>query len=111
MKVAISLLLIISSSLSFAGSATGKITGYIPYSSGQEELLFIKVENIVSSPTCNTTSRFTMRGDNIKYKSTNAAVLAALMAGTPVIAKGKGVCSNFSNSEDLEYICLGSTPC
>ena len=104
-------LAILFSATSFAGTASGKITGYIPYSTGQNGLFFIKVENAVNTPTCNTTTRFTMRNDNPKYNSTNAAVLAALMAGTTVVVKGNGTCDNFGNSEDLAYICLGSTPC
>lgn len=39
-----------------AGDAYGKITGYIPYSSGGEEIFCIRVQN-TNGAACNTTSR------------------------------------------------------
>lgn len=93
------------------GIGTGKVTGYIPYNSGTEEMFFIKIENISGTPNCNTTSRFTMKSSDPKFKGTRAAVLAALMSGMKVRATGHGTCNNLSNSEDLRYICLGDTPC
>ena len=94
-----------------AGAGTGKVLGYIPYSTGGQELFFIKMEQQLDIPACNTSQRLTMPASDPRFKSTQAAVLAALMAGTPVVAKGKGTCNNFGNSEDLDYVCLGNTPC
>lgn len=96
---------------SFAGTGTGKVIGYIPFSSGSEEVFFIKVENLSNSPDCNNSSRFTMKSSDPKFKATQAAVLAALMSGMEVRATGLGTCNHFSNSEDLQYICLGNIPC
>jgi hypothetical protein len=111
MKPAIFLFTMLISTVAFAGIGTGKITGIIPYSSGGNEMFFIKVENLSDTPTCNVTTRFTMKSDNPAYKGTYAAVLAALMSGMTVKATGHNTCNNFSNSEDLRYICLGNTPC
>lgn len=105
------LALITISSTAIAGNATGKIIGFIPYAQGTEEIFFINVENLTGTPSCNNSLRFTMKGSDPKFKATQAAVLAAFMAGTQVIAKGAGTCNNFGNSEDLNYICLGYTPC
>lgn len=99
------------SSIVSAGNATSKITAYIPYSSGNEEMFFIYMSNFTDKVTCNTTSRFTMKSSNPKFKATQAAVLAAYFAKTDVHAKGLGTCSNFSNSEDLNYLCLGISNC
>lgn len=111
MKFIGALVLSLFSIASFGGTATGKVVGFIPYSSGSEEMFFIKVENISAPVSCNTTSRFTMKSSNPRFKSTQATVLAALMAGTQVTANGLGSCNSWSNSEDLDYICLGAIPC
>lgn len=112
MKVSLAILLVLISTNSLAGTATGKVTGYIPYSTGSSEIIFVQVENHVNSPTCNSTSRFTMLSTNPKFKSTNAALLAAFMSGTQIKAMGLDTCKNYSNSEDLNYVCLGGTiPC
>ena len=94
-----------------SGTATGVVTGYIPYSSGSEALFFIKVTNHTNGPACNVTGRFTMTSANAKYQSTNVAIIAALAAGTNIIAKGYDTCNNWSNAEDLNYICFGDIPC
>ena len=111
MKYTLLLFSLLISSVAFGGVGTGKVTGIIPYSSGTDEMFFIKLENISSTPACNGTSRFTMKSTHPAYKGTYSAVLAALMSGMTVRATGKGTCNNFSNSEDLMYICLGVTPC
>jgi hypothetical protein len=110
-KRALLVTLLLLSTNTFAGTALGKVTGYIPYSTGGKELLFVKIEAHVDSPTCNVTGRFTMSSSDLKYESTNAALLAAFMSGATVRAKGRNTCNNWSNSEDLSYVCLGSIPC
>jgi len=110
----IALILIFSISFtafSSPGIGTGKVTGIIPYKNGSNEMFFIKIENVSNSPSCNDTSRFTMTSADPSFKGTYSAVLAALMSGMEVRATGLGTCNNFSNSEDLHYICLGDTPC
>jgi hypothetical protein len=46
-----------------------------------------------------------------KYKDTIAAVMEAHATGTPVTALGLGSCNVVSNSEDLNYLCVGVIPC
>jgi len=106
-----SILLISFAAFSDPGVGTGKVTGIIPYKNGSDEMFFIKTENISNSPSCNVTSRFTMTSADPAFKGTYSAVLAALMSGMEVKATGHGTCNNYSNSEDLWYICLGDTPC
>lgn len=109
--IIIILLLFSASAFAQSGLATGKVIGYIPYSQGVEEMFFINIENLSNTPSCNTTLRLTMKSNNPRYKATQAAVLAALMSGMKVKAKGNGTCNNIGNSEDLRLICLGDTPC
>lgn len=105
-------LLIIGLSAYAGGKVTGKITGYIPYGVGSDGLLFIKLDSsITGAPECNTTQRFTIKGNNPKYRAILAAVIASQVSGEQVRARGKGTCNNWSNSEDLDYICVGTTPC
>ena len=95
----------------FAGTAFGKIKGYLPYSIGQDQMIFFTVEGYTDIPTCNVTSRLTMKSTNPKFEITNAAILSALMSGIQVKVRGTGACNNFSNSEDLDHLCLGDIPC
>lgn len=106
------LLMVFSSSV-LAGSGSGKIIGIIPYSSGSEEYLFIKVENTSpDSPSCNQTQRFVMSSvNNPKFKATQSVALAAMMAGTRVVVKGNGTCDAYDNSETFIYMCVGEIAC
>ena len=113
MKKVIALLILTFPVITLAevGYGTGKITGYLPYSYGAEEMFFIKMEIFSGTPACNVTGRLTMKSSNARFKATQAAVLAAFLAGIPVRATGLGTCENFVNSEDLKYVCLGDIPC
>jgi len=111
MKLVIGTIILIISGQAIAGTAKGKVTGYIPYSTGSQEIIFVQVQNHLDSPDCNVTTRFTMTSNNPKFKSTNSALLAAYISGTQITAKGLGTCNNFGNSEDLKYICMGDIPC
>jgi hypothetical protein len=97
----------------FGSTGTGKITGLIPYFEGNEEFLFIRVENISSNtPACNSSGRYVIKStNNPHFKYTQSAVLAAFMAGTPVIVNGKNTCDTYGNSETLWYMCLGTIQC
>ena len=110
-KILLMISLVFFCSPIFAGSAIGKTTGYFPYSKGNEELIFVKVENYTNVPACNVTSRFTMASSNPKFQSINSALLSAFISGIKVKIKGYSTCDNFSNSEDIKYICLGDIPC
>lgn len=105
------LIFLLLPSLAVAGTGSGKIVGYIPYSTATKEMFFIKVETLGNTPACNTTARFAMRDDNLRYKMTQAAALAAFMSGTKVTVRGLGTCNAAGNSEDISYMCLGTTPC
>lgn len=94
-----------------SASETGKIIGYIPYTLGSEEMFFIKLDKNDNAEQCNTYGRFTMTSSNPRFKSTQAAVLAAFMAKTEVTVRGLGSCNNSQGSEDMNYICLGVIPC
>lgn len=98
---------------SYAGTGTGKITGIIPYASGGDEILLIKIENTSSdTPSCNTTIRFAMKNTgNLNFKSTQVAALAAMMAGSNVIIRGGNTCDAWGNAETLLYLCVGNISC
>lgn len=111
MKKIIALLLATASSFTFAGAGTGKILGYLPFSAGSTEIFFVNSENNLNQISCNTTNRYAMSASDPKYKSTQAALMAAFMAGSQVVVKGKGSCNVWANAEDIDYICLGTIPC
>jgi hypothetical protein len=95
----------------FAGEGTGRVIGLIPYAS-TEELLFVKTEQTsASTPACNTSQRFVLKAGSLYFKTTQAALLAALHAGTEVRVIGAGTCNAWPNSEDIAYVCFGVTPC
>jgi hypothetical protein len=95
----------------YAQTATGLITGYIPYvDGGNVEIIFVRVDN---NPVggCNTSGRFVMRASDARFRATRAAIIAAFHAQTPVTIKYSQSCSVWENSWDMHYICIGSTPC
>jgi hypothetical protein len=95
-----------------ASTITGKIAGWIPYSAGSEELLFLSIDQSPANlPACNTTVRYVIGSSDPRFKGTRAAVIAAHAAGQTVKVVGKGTCSAFSNSEDIAYVCVGNIPC
>jgi hypothetical protein len=103
MKYFILMISIVISATAFAGEGNGKITGFIPYANGNKEIILIKVEQHTSSPSCNSTLRFSMREDNLKYQGTKAAALAAFMAGTPVKILGENNCRAWGNAESIMF--------
>lgn len=101
-------------STALAATAQGRVLAIMPLSLNNDELFFIKVETMQSSPAtpaCNTTGRFTMLSTSARYKPTFAVLLAAYHAQTPIWVYGAGTCNNWSNSEDIAYICSGETSC
>jgi hypothetical protein len=98
----------------YAATAHGRVLGFMPFSSGTTEMFFIKMEiiqNAPQTPACNTTERFTMTSTNTRYKQTFAAILSAYHAESPVRVYGAGTCNNWSNAEDIAYICVGDISC
>ncbi len=94
-----------------AGTQSGKITGYVPYSNGQKEVLLVKLENIDEVERgCNTTARFAMDSDSPKFKATQAAVIAAFHSQTEVKVKYSETCT-YAASWDISFICVGNINC
>lgn len=95
-----------------AGVFVGKITGYIPYSTGGTAVLFVAGDGVYTgAPACNSTDRFTILASNPRYEATLAAVLAAQASGAQVKIYGLGTCANWGNSEDIDHICVGTIAC
>jgi hypothetical protein len=95
-----------------AGTFIGVITGYIPYSTGTTAVLFVAGNgSYTNAPSCNTTSRFTMTSGSPRYQATLAAIIAAQASGAQVKIHGLGTCANWTNSEDIDHICVGSVAC
>lgn len=95
-----------------AENGSGRITGFIPYSSGGKEIFFVKTETVSGTHlACNNAGRFAISSDSPHFKSTQSAVMAAMATGARVDLRGGGSCSVWSNSEDLHYLCVGDIPC
>lgn len=104
-------LLVAVSPFAFSAAAQDRVLGLLPFSSGTNEMFFAKMETLQTTPACNTSGRFTMVSTNARYKQTFAALLAAYHAGTYVRVYGTGTCNNWSNSEDIAYVCFGDIQC
>jgi hypothetical protein len=94
----------------YAGSGSGKITGLFTATIGNDSLLFIKTESLSGTPSCNYTTRFVMKSADPSFKSMVAVAITAYASGETVTAVGLGTCNSWDNSEDLQYIVLGSIP-
>lgn len=97
-------------SSAYAGGGAGKITGLFTATLGGNSILFISTEYQTGTPSCDVTSRFTITDSNPSYKATLAAAVSAYNTQENVSVVGLGTCNNFSNSEDMYYIVLGSIP-
>lgn len=111
MKKRLFLFITLFTSSVYAGTGTGTVTGYIPYSNGNAEILLFKTSTITDTQNCNTIQRFAIDSNNPRFKNTVAAVMAAYAAGSPIIVRGLNTCNVLGNSEDASYICVGNIPC
>ncbi|MCL6270741.1 hypothetical protein M3P05_12485 [Sansalvadorimonas sp. 2012CJ34-2] len=108
-KIYLVLLVIFSPSV-FAGWQSGKITGYIPYSVDNKEVLIFRIVNNVGGG-CNNTTRFAISDDNIRYQSTFAAILTAFSSNKMIRVNYTESCNAWGNSWDANFICVGDIPC
>lgn len=93
-----------------ASSQASIVEGYIPVSSGGKETLIFKLkDNVVEG--CNSTGRFAISEDNLRYRATFSAVVAAFHAQTPVEVKYFSSCNAWSNSADVNFVCIGDINC
>ena len=101
-----------ASPLSVAGSASGIVTYFVPFDIGGQEAFVFRLSTMNSdAPACNTSNRFVVTAANPRFKMFFASILAASMSNTPIYVYGSGSCTIYDNaSENLAYICLGSTP-
>ncbi len=108
------LITLLSTALSFSVSAvtaqSGQLTGYIPYSSDDKEIIIFKLQNNVVEG-CNTTGRFAMDSRSPRYKATVAAIISAFHSQTPIVVKYLPTCYSWSNSADVAFVCVGNINC
>ncbi|AZN35139.1 hypothetical protein [Iodobacter ciconiae] len=111
MKIILLFFVFISSSLSIAEIQTGKITGYIPYEAPGKQVLIFKIQG--SAPSgCNTTGRLAIDSTSLKFKATQAAVMSAFHSQSDVtVLIPQLTCNAWSNSWDVEAVCVGLIPC
>lgn len=110
MKIIFLITVILYSNISLAITQSGKITGYVPYSSGGKEIIIFKLENNVSS-ACNSTARFAMDNTLPRYKATLSAVIAAFHSQSTIKVNYLSSCNAWGNSADVNYICVGNINC
>ena len=88
-----------------AGAKTGRITGFVPYSSGDREILFFSLDNSVSEG-CNVSARFAIDNTSLIYKATLSAVIAAYHAQSSVKVNYLDSCNVWGNSADVKSVCF-----
>jgi hypothetical protein len=104
-------LMLVTASIASAGTATGVVTGYVPFNDATTAIFLFRVDSLSGAPPCNTSARFAISDSDPKYKETVAAVMSAYATGASVYAVGHGTCNTWSNSEDLYYFCVGTISC
>jgi hypothetical protein len=110
MKFVVILVLMLHTAIATAQSQSGKITGYIPYENGQNQVLIFQIQGNVSGG-CNTTARFSIDSTSPKFKGTQAAVIAAYHSQADVQVLYAQTCNSWINSWDVRAVCIGSVPC
>ena len=96
--------------ISFAATQSGKVSGFLPYSSGDKKIIIFKLVNNVSEG-CNVTGRFAMDDSSPRYQATLSSVIAAFHAQSTVNVNYLNTCNAWSNSADVNYICVGNINC
>ncbi|PUE41087.1 hypothetical protein B9Z49_21190 [Limnohabitans sp. 2KL-51] len=89
---------------------TAKVTGYIPYESGGRQIFIFQLEGNASGG-CNTTSRFAVDSNSLKFKGTQAAIMASFHTQTDVTVVYAQTCGAWVNSWDVVAACVGNIPC
>ncbi|MEJ7804943.1 MAG: hypothetical protein WKG03_03355 [Telluria sp.] len=110
MKKIFACFLLLFSAMACAGTQTAKVVGYIPYDSGGKQFFFLSLQNNVSGG-CNTTGRFVIDSNQLKFKGVQAAVMAAFHSGTEINVQYNETCNTYVGSWDLAYVCVGNIAC
>lgn len=89
---------------------SGKVTGYIPFEGGANQVLLFNIE---SNPTggCNTASRFAIDSTATKFKGSQAALMSAYHSDSTVTILYTKTCNTLWNSWDVTAICVGTITC
>lgn len=98
------------STSAFANFHSGEISGYIPYSQDSRKILIFKVTGM-KGQGCNTTSRFAIDSNSLKYDATVSAIMAAFHSKTPVRVRYYDTCKAWGNSADVSHLCVGDISC
>ncbi len=110
MKKTLCAVLCLCATLAVAQSQTAKVTGYIPYENGGREIFLLKLQSNVAGG-CNTTARFAIDSTALRFKGTQAAVMAAFHTQTDVTVSYTQTCGAWGNAWDISYVCVGSAAC
>ena len=106
----ISVLLVAAAFSTNAEWQEGEISGYVPYSVGDKELIIFKLkDNVIKG--CNVTGRFSIDDSSQRYKSTLTAIMSAYHAKSTIKVNYSESCNAWSNSFDANYICVGDINC
>jgi hypothetical protein len=92
-------LIVLGSSLAWAGSGSGTITNFAP---GKDGIVTIYLSNMTGKISCNLQSRFAVNTNFAGGRSIYAAALAFYLAGKQVSVVGDGTCSY--ESENISYM-------
>jgi hypothetical protein len=93
------------SGLSFAGSATGKVTTVF-VADGSPSVLFVLNTQINNTPRCNEEGRFSLALNKPGGMAAYMAILEAKKQGYDVHVEGTNTCTNEWKSEDIKNITI-----
>lgn len=89
---------------------SGRIVGFVPFSSGDKEVLLFKLDS--SAPSgCNVSGRFAMDNSSPRFKLTSSAVIAAFHSQSTVKVNYLSSCNVWSKTADVNFICVGDINC
>lgn len=104
MKLFISVSLLISSSLVFAGSVTGTVSRIIVRDDGLH-YVYINGEIVNRAECAKQYSYWIIKDENSTYgKSQYSLLLAAKASGKAVYIEGAGTCMRWGDGEDIKYV-------
>lgn len=93
-----------------AATLTGVVTGYVSPSNANGPAVIFKM-NTSTVEGCNSTGRFAMSSQDVRYKANLTAIMAAYHSQSPVTATYNTTCTTWGNSYDLTYVCVGTVGC